>query len=67
MFVTTVEFLPQHRDQHRQALEIISTAEARGHTRQAEMNRQVAGNLEKIIAFLEADDPGQPEAAADAS
>jgi len=67
MFVTTAEFLPQHREQYRQTLQIISAAEARGHTRQAEMNRQVAGNLEKIITSLEADDPGQPEAAADAS
>ena len=67
MFVTTVEFLPQHRDQHRQALEIISTAEARGHTRQAEMNRQVAGNLSKIIASLEDSDGTGHREAADAS
>ncbi len=67
MFVTTAEFLPQHRDQHRQTLQIISAADAAGRTRQAEMNRQVAGNLEKIITALEADTPAQPEAAADAS
>jgi hypothetical protein len=32
------------------------------------MNRQVAGNLQKIITALESDEPGHPqEAAADAS
>ena len=31
------------------------------------MNRQVAGNLEKIITSLEADEPDLSEAAADAS
>ena len=68
MFVTTAEFLPQHRHHRQQVLQIITAAEARGHTRQAEMNRQVADNLEKIISSLEADEPGQPEtAAADAS
>jgi integrase len=67
MFITTAEFLPRHRDQYRQTLQIISAAEARGHARQAEMNRQVADNLKKIIRSLEADDPEQPKAAADAS
>jgi hypothetical protein len=47
-------------------LQIISAAEAAGHARVAEMNRQVAGNLDKIIASLE--DGGQgKEAAAGAS
>jgi Phage integrase family len=57
MFITTVEFLPQHRAQHRQTLQIISAAEARGQQRLAEMNRQVAGNLEKIITALQGDTP----------
>jgi ferredoxin len=65
VFVTTAEFLPQHRAQHRQTLQIISAAEARGQQRLAEMNRQVAGNLEKIITSLE-ERPGQQGAAADA-
>jgi hypothetical protein len=60
------EFLPQHREQRQQLLQIVSAAEVRGQARVAEMNRQVLGNLEKIITGLE-DDPGQPEAAADAS
>jgi hypothetical protein len=54
MFVTTAEFLPQHHAQRRQTLQIISAAEANGHARVAEMNRQVAANLDKIIAALQA-------------
>jgi integrase len=56
MFLTTAEFLPQHRQQHRQTLQIISAAEASGQARMVEMNRQVADNLGKIITALEADD-----------
>jgi integrase len=67
MFVTTAEFLPQHHAQRQQTLQIISAAEAAGHARVAEMNRQVAGNLDKIIATLEADGPDEKEAAAGAS
>jgi integrase len=69
MFLTTAEFLPQHRQQHQQTLQIISAAEGRGQARLAEMNRQVADNLEKIITALEDDGGGdqQRKAAADAS
>jgi hypothetical protein len=63
MFITTAEFLPQHRQQHQQILQIISAADARGQTRVTQMNRQVADNLEKIITALEND---QPQAVADA-
>ena len=66
MFVTTPEFLPQHREQRQQVLQIITAAEARGQARVVEMNQQVLGNLEKIITVLEAD-PDETEAAADAS
>jgi hypothetical protein len=55
MFLTTPEFLPQHRAHHQQTLQIITAAEARGQTRLAEMNQQVAENLNKIITALEAD------------
>ena len=65
MFVTTPEFLPQHREQHHQVVQLISAAEARGQARVVEMNRQVLGNLDKIITALQVD-PGQPEVAADA-
>jgi hypothetical protein len=56
MFLTTAEFLPQHHQHHRQTLQIISAAEARGQGRLAEMSRQVADNLEKIITSLQEDD-----------
>jgi hypothetical protein len=62
MFLTTAGFLPAH---HQQVLQIISAAEARGQDRLAEMNRQVAGNLSKIISALEAE-PGQQQEASGA-
>jgi len=68
MFITTAEFLPQHREHRQQVLQIISAAEARGHTRLAEMNRQVADNINKIITTLEGDAGGsdQPTGPVDA-
>ncbi|HYB19119.1 MAG TPA: hypothetical protein VEF71_27135 [Streptosporangiaceae bacterium] len=66
MFVTTAEFLPQHRARRQATLQLITTADAAGHARLAEMNKQVATNLDKIITALEADGEEQ-EAAADAS
>ena len=65
MFVTTAEFLPQHHPQRRQTLQVITAAETAGHARVAEMNKQVAGNLDKIIASLE-DSGKQKETAAGA-
>jgi integrase len=56
MFVTTAEFLPQHHTHRGQVIELITAAEARGQARLAEMNRQVLGNLDRIITAL-ADDP----------
>jgi hypothetical protein len=66
MFVTTAGFLPQHHAQRQATLQIIAAAEANGHARVAEMNRQVAANLGKIITALEADGQNGQEAAADA-
>lgn len=65
MFITTGEFLPQHREHRTQVLQIISAAEARGQTRLVEMNRHVADNLDTIIGTLEHDTAG-PEGAPDA-
>lgn len=62
MFLTTGEFLPQHRTQRRQTLELITAAEARGQKRLAEMNRQVLSNLDTIIDSLAAPTT-EPEAA----
>ena len=67
MFLTTAEFLPQHHAQRKQTLQIITAAETAGHARVAEMNRQVAANLDNIIAALEADGGEGKEAAANAS
>jgi hypothetical protein len=66
MFLTTAEFLPQHHAQRQATLQIISAAEASGHARVAEVSRQVAGNLDKIITTLEAEGQDESEAAAGA-
>ena len=67
MFLTTAEYLPQHHAQRKQTLQIITAAEATGQTRLAEMNRQVAVNLNNIITTLEADGGEEKKAAASAS
>ncbi len=67
MFVTTPEFLPQHREHRQQVLQIITAAEARGQARLAEMNQQVLGNLDNIITTLEADPSPELRETADAS
>jgi integrase len=56
MFLTTAEFLPGHRSQRQQTIQIISAAQARGQVRLAEMNQQVLASLDRIITAL--DDPG---------
>jgi hypothetical protein len=62
MFVTTPEFLPQHREHRQQVLQIITAAEARGQRRLVEMNQQVLGNLDRIITSLRNDgEPGPHE------
>jgi hypothetical protein len=66
MFVTTAEFLPQHHAQRRQTLQIITAAEANGQARVAEMNKQVAANLDKIITALQDKADGSTEAPGDA-
>jgi len=64
MFVTTAEFLPQHRAHRTEVLQLITAAQARGQARLAGMNQQVLGNLDQIIGALGAEpDPASPEAA----
>lgn len=53
MFLTTVEFLPEHRQHREQVVKIVSAAERRDQARVVEMNRQVLSNLDRIIASLE--------------
>ena len=52
-FQTTATFLPIHRRQHDDALELIDLAEQRGNGRLADNHRKVADNLTRIIAALE--------------
>ena len=52
VFVTTPEFLPQHRRQLTQTRALIGKAERNGHQRVAEMNRTVEKNLIAIIGGL---------------
>jgi integrase len=66
MFLTTAEFLPQHRGQRQQTVQIISAAEARGHTRLVEMNRHVLANLDRIITALDHEPGAASEETADA-
>jgi len=55
LFITTAEFLPQHRRQLEDTRALIARAESDGHTRLAEMNRTVENNLLTIITTLAAD------------
>ncbi len=57
MFITTAEFLPQHRHQRQEVLQIISAAQARGQLRLVEMNQQILGDLDRVIAALDGDHP----------
>jgi hypothetical protein len=67
VFITTPQFLPQHHQQREHTRTLIATAEAAGQTRVVEMNRQVLGNLDRIITALEADqDPATDQEAAGA-
>jgi len=63
MFVTTPDFLPQHRSHRQQVVQIISAADAHGQTRLVEMNQQVLTNLDRIITTLSDDPHDEPEVA----
>jgi integrase len=65
MFITTPDFLPQHRDHRQQVIQIITAAQARGQGRLAEMNQQVLTSLDTIITSLH-QDTGTEETAANA-
>lgn len=61
MFVTTPEFLPQHREHRQQIVQIITAAEARGQQRVVEMNQQVLDNLDRITTALDNDGDAQAD------
>jgi integrase len=56
VFITTPEFLDQHRQHREQTQRLLATATANRQLRLVEMNQQVLGNLDRIIGALEADD-----------
>lgn len=53
VFITTAEFLPQHREQLEMTRGIIERAQQRGQLRLVEMNQRTADNLITIIDSLE--------------
>lgn len=53
VFITTPEFLPQHREQLELTRGIIERAQQRGQLRLVEMNQRTADNLVNIITGLE--------------
>lgn len=61
-FQTTPQFLPLHRRQHGDTIVPISAAEQAGNTRLVTNHRQVADNLERVIATLEAIEQEDPDA-----
>lgn len=61
MFITTADFLPQHREHRTQVVQLISAAEARGQQRLAEMNTRVLGNLDRIIQTLDDETHANPD------
>lgn len=63
VFLTGPEFLPELNEHRSRTLTLIDQAEADGHTRVAEMNKQVLANLDKMITGV----GDQPTGAADAS
>jgi hypothetical protein len=53
VFLTGPEFLPELREHRGRALTLIDKSEATGHTRVAEMNKDVLANLDRIIAQID--------------
>lgn len=52
-FITTGDFLHQHRQQRQETSELIAQAEQSGLARVAERNRRTLGKLDTIIGALE--------------
>ncbi len=54
MFLTGPQLLPKQREHRGRTLPLIDGAEAAGHTRGAQMNKQVLTNLDRMIGEIEA-------------
>ena len=67
VFITTPEFLPQHREQLELTRGIIERARQRGQLRVVEMNQRTADNLLTIITSLETPSPSTVSETDDAS
>ncbi|MFJ9855789.1 hypothetical protein [Streptomyces sp. NPDC101150] len=52
VFLTGPEFLPELGEQHTRTSTLIDNAKSCGHTRVAEINQQVADNLDRMIHEL---------------
>jgi len=65
VFLTGPEFLPELREHRGRTLTLITTAQAAGHARVAQMNQQVLTNLDRMIEGVETPKPAtdlQPQA-----
>lgn len=62
-FLTTEEFLPQHREQLERTRELIASARSAGNDRLVEMNEPVKLNLVRIIEGLNVLQEGSSDAA----
>jgi hypothetical protein len=58
-FITTADFLDQHRRQRDETARLIDDAQRTGLARIAERNRRTLGKLDTIIRALETTQPGQ--------
>ena len=57
MFLTTRDFLPQHRQQRSETARLIAVAEANGQFRMVQTNTTVLHKLDRIIDQLTEGDP----------
>lgn len=62
VFLTGPEFLPELREHRGRTLTLIDKSEANGHTRVAEMNKDVLANLDRIIEQIDEEPEGADHA-----
>jgi len=62
LFLTGPEFLPELREHRGRTLTLIDKSKANGHTRVAEMNKEVLTNLDKMIDQIDRDATRLPDA-----
>ena len=62
VFLTGPEFLPELREHRGRTLTLIDKSEANGHTRVAEMNKEVLTNLDRMIGQIDEEPAGIADA-----